>query len=114
MTTYHKITPAGDESLIIGFEVPRKGKEPLRFTLPNNMYLPLKIVEEYEEWIENEWKGEIPLGNAQLDFFADKLLGKRDAAAVKRLTNGEKFQIFAVWQENSQINLGESEDSTSD
>lgn len=114
MTTYHKIVPAFDDSLKVGFEIPQKTGDPIRFEVPRMDYLPRKVGEAYAAWIDEFYKDKemLPVEALQIDWFMDNIgLPKTIANKVKALTNGEKQQIFSVWNGESSISVGESEAS---
>lgn len=112
MTT-HIITPAHDEKFQISFEVPRPGgKKPLTFTFRSMQYLDPATIKKWLQWWEdNTNEDTIPLPPMIVDWFADNLLTKEKANQVKSLTNGEKSQIWEIWNKESEISLGESKPS---
>ena len=114
MTTYHKIIPAFDDSLKVGFEIPQKNGEILRFEVPRMDYLPRKVGEAYAKWVDDFYNDNsmLPVEAVQVDWFMDNIgLPKSTANKVKALTNGEKMQIFKAWNNESSIAVGESEAS---
>lgn len=119
------ITPADSPDVQCEFEVPRKGKGPLIFTVPRIEYCPDLDV----KW--QAWLGErmTPIKNADGDDVEPEPISDKEAVVEQlriagglsknicnqlyALTFGEINEIFRRWTDASKVTVGESSPSDS-
>lgn len=119
-----KITPADSPDIQCEFEVPRKGKDPLVFSVPRVEYSDLDI--KWAEWLgERMRKTTDEAGNEVTpDAISDREavveqlriagnLPKSICTQLYQLKIGQLNEIFENWTSASKVTVGESEPSDS-
>lgn len=119
------ITPAFSPDVQCNFTIPRKGKEPLTFSVPRMDYS-----EDFEKRLA-EWAGKRmatttdddgnevapePIDDREALVAQFRIAGRLPASVVKQieaLTMGELNQIYTLWTDQSKVTVGESEPSDS-
>lgn len=115
------IIPAHDERVQVEVLVPQadKRKKPLRFVAPRFEFIPRDKAEAFSEWLakiladdgEDGEDAQILTEELMVNYWIEHL-DLEDADGLLALTRGEKKQIWAAWQEESSMPLGESQPSS--
>lgn len=105
-----RITPAHDPSKQVEFEIPLEDGKILAFSVRKLHYFDPEVQAEYTDWFEKQVKAKKATERATtLKLF--ELLVPEHYETLSKLTNGELTEISKYWEEQSRMNLGESEPS---
>jgi len=105
-----RITPAHDPSKQIEFEIPLEDGKILSFSVRKLHYFDPQIQSEYNEWFEKQVKAKKATDRVCTLKLLEMLVPEHHEE-LSKLTNGELAQISSYWEEQSRVNLGESEPS---
>lgn len=105
-----RITPAHDASKQIEFEIPREDGTILTFSVRKLHYFSPDTQSEYNEWFEKQVKAKKATDRACTLKLLEMLVPEH-YEELSKLTNGELAEISKYWEEQSRVNLGESEPS---
>lgn len=104
-----EITPAHDEKIQCEFTIPRKGGAPIEFSVPKLQVLPPENGDELAKWVdEQKAKNVEPTGRMYILKTLEIALPAATYKKVEKLTMGELDQIWAHWNKESTVELGES------
>lgn len=113
-----QLIPAHDPRVMVTIEVPVEGrKKPLVFTAKRWEFQPEQLIDDFQEHLSSAIDPET--GVLREDRKADEMLidwwldnlDLADADELKKLTIGEREQLWNIWRAESEIDLGESEAS---
>lgn len=113
-----QIIPAHDPRVMVTIEVPIEGrKKPALFTAKRWEFQPEQLIEDFQEHIAttvDPETGKLREGRKAdellIDWWLDHL-DLADADELKKLTIGERNQLWEIWRAESKLDLGESEAS---
>lgn len=129
----HVIVPSHDERVVVDIEIPRPGRaKSLRFKTARLDFQPIEVALKVDElWTAHvEWVQADAAKRAGRDVEVPerpeidghtfrhplevwiRVLEMEDADGLCELTAGEREQIWKIWQDESEADLGESSASS--
>jgi len=108
----HKIVVEDDTRIMVGFEIPLKGRKPLLFTVPRLDFIPedefVSLTKELAALDDDKTLDDLhKKTRAAVLTMLRPHVTKQQFTVLEKMPIGVLIQIRDVWQENSAISLGE-------